>query len=168
MSKKWVLSISTFIFVFGVEAKIRNHKVKEAPKVCKLMEEDPMLSRDGKKVYGNLRHSLVFEKNEIENSVTLVKDKGEKICEWSGEKWSKILESNGVGSLMTFKFHIDEYKEVLYPYARKANGSYFLMNIPFAGCSLERTFIREKLELPKCEIPKKSKKRKRAKKPKTA
>ena len=167
MLQKWLLFISICFFVLGVEAKIRNHKVKEAPKVCKLMEEDPMLSRDGKKVYGTLRHSLVFEKNENEDSVSLVKDKGEKVCEWSGEKWNKILESNGVENLMTFKFHIDEYKEVLYPYARKADGSYFVMNIPFAGCSLDKQATREKLDLPKCEIPKKSRKH-RSKKSKTA
>lgn len=159
---KFVLAFSA-ILLFSLlgEARIRMHKVKEAPKVCKNMEEDSMLSRDGKIVYGTLRHSLVFEKAEALDSVSLIKDKGEKICQWSGAQWEEILKNNGFENLTTFKYHIDEYKEILYPYATKADGSYFVMNIPFAGCGLDDQATREKLEIPKCIVPKKGKKRKR-------
>ncbi len=148
------------------QARIRNRNVKEAPKACKLMEEDAFLSRDGKKVFGTLRHSLIFEKNESEDSVSLVKDKGERICEWTGDQWNQVLKNNAVENNIGFKYHVDEYKEVLYPYVRKADGSYFMVSIPFKGCALDSQVTREKLELPKCEIPKKGKKRrsKKAKK----
>jgi hypothetical protein len=35
------------------------------------------------------------------------------------------------------------------------------MNIPFAGCSLDVQATKEKLDLPKCEIPKKASKKRR-------
>ena len=160
--------ILSLIIVFGIsvgaEARIRNRKVKEAPKVCKLMDEDAYLSRDGKKVFGTLRHSLVFEKTEENDSVSLVKDKGEKICEWTGEQWRQVLKNNAADNLIGFKYHVDEFKEYLYPYVRKADGSYFMMSIPFAACTLDEQSTKQKLELPKCETPKKSKKKRRTKK----
>jgi hypothetical protein len=150
------------LIAYNSEAgRIRLHKVKEAPKVCRLMEEDRMLSRDGKKVYGTLRHSLVFEKSENLDSVSLIKDKGEKICQWSGTEWDEVLKNNGLNESAKFKYQIDEYKEHLYPYVAKSDGSYFVMNIPFSGCSLESQSTIAKLELPKCEVPKKAKRKKR-------
>ncbi len=144
------------------ESRIRMNKVKEAPKVCKVMAEDSMLSRDGKKVFGTLRHSLVFERAENLESVSLIKDKGEKICQWQGSQWEEILKNNGFENMTNFKYHIDEYKEILYPYATKADGSYFVMNIPFSGCGLDDQATREKLEIPKCIVPKKKSKKRRA------
>ncbi|MGZ3691064.1 MAG: hypothetical protein ACXVAX_06160 [Pseudobdellovibrio sp.] len=163
---KIVFVLTGILLSFDVAhaGRIRNRKVKEAPKSCKLMQEDPMLSRDGKTVFGTLRHSLIFEKNEMEDSVSLVKDKGEKICEWSGDKWNQVLKNNGVENIIGFKYHVDEFKEVLYPYVRKADGSYFMVSIPFSSCSLDNQVTREKLELPKCETAKKSKKKKSKKK----
>jgi hypothetical protein len=156
-----MLLIFTVQFPLLTEARIRMNKVKEAPKVCKLMQEDPMLSREGKKVFGTLRHSLVFENSDNQSSVSLVKDKGEKICEWTVDQWSQVLKSHGAENIMNFKYHIDEYKEKLYPYAHKADGSYFVLSIPFSGCSLDEQVTTAKLEIPKCEIPKKkSRKRK--------
>jgi hypothetical protein len=153
-----------FILIFSHlgEARIRMNKVKEAPKVCKIMAEDSMLSRDGKKVFGTLRHSLVFERSENLESVSLIKDKGEKICQWPGSQWEEILKNNGFENLTNFKYHIDEYKEILYPYATKPDGSYFVMNIPFADCGLSEQSTREKLDIPKCVIPKKKSKKRRA------
>lgn len=125
------------------------------------MAEDAMLSRDGKTVFGTLRHSLVFEKAENLESVALIKDKGEKICQWPGSQWEEILKNNGFESFTDFKYHIDEYKEILYPYAVKSDGSYFVMNIPFSGCGLDDQITREKLDIPKCVIPKKKSKKRR-------
>ena len=151
----------TVVSVNFAEARIRMRKVKEAPKVCKVMQEDVFLSRDGKKVLGTLRHSLVFENLAENSNVSLVKDKGEKICQWPNTDWNQVLKDNGVENLISFKYHIDEYKEILYPYAQKADGSYFIWSIPFKDCSLTDFKNTAKLELPKCEVPKK-KSRKRA------
>jgi hypothetical protein len=159
---------AVLISVNFAEARIRMRKVKEAPKVCKVMQEDVYLSRDGKKVFGTLRHSLVLENSEENNNVSLVKDKGEKICQWPNSDWNQVLKDNGVENLINFKYHIDEYKEVLYPYAQKADGSYFVWSIPFKDCSLADQKTLAKLELPKCETPKKkSRKRSSKKKKKT-
>ena len=149
-----------------VEARIRMRKVKEAPKVCKVMQEDVFLSRDGKKVYGTLRHSLIIENSEENNNVSLVKDKGEKICQWTNADWNQVLKNNGVENLINFKYHIDEYKEVLYPYAQKADGSYFVWSIPFKDCLLDDQKTLAKLELPKCETPKKKSRQRTTKKKK--
>jgi hypothetical protein len=117
-------------FSYATAARIRNHKVKEAPKSCQLMREDASLSCDNKRVLGTLRHSLVIENSEDSKSITLVKDKGEKLCQWSLEDWSSIQKANLLPELDQFKFHIDEYKEILHPYVKKADNSYFLMSIP--------------------------------------
>ncbi|MBY0452538.1 MAG: hypothetical protein K2P92_05835, partial [Bdellovibrionaceae bacterium] len=135
-------------------ARIRNRKVKEAPKICGLMQEDVHLTRGGKKVYGTLRHSLVFENDEQMNNISLVKDKGEKICQWQSTVWNQILKNNQVENQMGFKYYLDEYKEILYTYVQKADKSYFIMTTPFATCSLEQQVTRADLDLPKCEIPK--------------
>ena len=161
-----ILNLVLFIFFISsnAESRIRNRKVREAPKVCKLMSEDALLSRAGKKVFGTLRHSLVFENSDTNDSVSLIKDKGEKICEWTGDQWRQILKSNAVENNIGFKYHIDEYKEFLFPYAQKADGSFFMITIPFLSCELSDQVTKEKLEIPKCEKPKKAKKRKKKKK----
>ncbi len=144
-------------------ARIRNRKVKEAPKVCAVMQEDVHLTRGPKKVYGTLRHSLVFENDDQMNNISLVKDKGEKICQWQSTVWNQILKNNQVENQMSWKYYVDEYKEILYPYVQKADKSYFVMTVPFSTCSLEQQVTRESLDLPICEIPKKAKKKSRAK-----
>lgn len=145
-------------------ARIRNNKVKEAPKTCALMQKDEDLSRKNKLVLGTLRHSIIIEDSDESKSMTLVRDKGEKICQWSLEQMKSIQESNKLPDLKEFKFHIDEYKEILYPYVKKEDGSYFMMTIDFKTCSLDTQVTKEKLDLPKCEIPKKKVKSKSKKK----
>ena len=139
------------------EARIRNRKVKEAPKSCKVMAEDPLLSRDGKKVMGTLRHSLLIESSNEDgeqpvNVISLVKDKGEKICQWTTAQWSEILKNNKISSVTNFSFFVDEYKEVLYPYAKTSENSYFVMSIPFSTCEFATQSTKETLDLPKCEV----------------
>lgn len=134
------------------EARIVNHKVKEAPKTCKLMEEDNLLSREEKKVLGTLRHSVLIE-DDVKN-ITLVKDKGEKICQWSFDQWAGIQSDNKLPDLKTFKFYIDEYKNVIYPYVQKADKSYFVMSVPIDTCELTNQITKAELDLPKCQIPK--------------
>lgn len=151
-----ILSLAFFQYS---EAKIRNRKVKEAPRVCKTMIEESLLSRKDKKVLGTLRHSVLIEDDEIEQSITLVKDKGEKICQWDFAEWSAIQANNKLPDISSFKFFIDEYKNVIYPYVQKPDNSFFVMTIPIQTCDLSNQITRVKLELPKCEIQAKSKKR---------
>ena len=167
-----LITVFVLLFLFialpPAEARIRNRKVKEAPKACKVMSEDTMLSRDGKKVLGTLRHSLLIENDDADSeppitTISLVKDKGEKICPWTEEQWNGILVNNKIEDVGSFNFFVDEYKEMLYPFAKKSDNSYLLMTIPFQSCEFVSQVTKEKLELPKCEIPKK-KKRKRSKK----
>lgn len=162
-----------FVYSFSVvsEARIRNRKVKEAPRVCKVMEEDKFLSRDHKKVWGTLRHSVVIENGTDVHSVTLLKDKGEKICQWKLEQWDSIRAENRLPDISEFRFYIDEYKEILHPYVKKEDSSYFMLTIPIKTCALDEQVTKQKLEIPKCEPPKKKaaakKKRPAAKKKKT-
>ncbi len=119
-----ILLVSLLFFQFS-EARIRLRKVKEAPKTCKIMEEDDFLSRKEKKVLGTLRHSVLIEDDADEKSITLVKDKGEKICQWEIAEWSAIQQNNKLPDISAFKFYIDEYKNVIYPYVQKKDKSYF-------------------------------------------
>ena len=154
-----ILFIGLLLFQFS-EARIRLRKVKEAPKACKTMEEDSFLSRKEKKVLGTLRHSVLIEDDASEKSITLVKDKGEKICQWDLSEWSTIQQDNKLPDIRSFKFYIDEYKNVIYPYVQKKDNSYFLMSIPINTCDLSAQQTNAKLDLPKCEKPvTKSKKR---------
>ena len=156
-----------FIFAFLLsmtlcqfsDARIRNRKVKEAPKSCKIMEEDSFLSRKDKIVLGTLRHSVLIENDENEKSITLVKDKGEKICQWNMDQWSTIQADNKLPDLKLFKFYIDEYKNVIYPYVQKPDKSYFVMSVPIQTCDLSQHITKLKLELPKCELPGKARKK---------
>lgn len=150
--------VSFFFSSFQLaEARIRNRKVKEAPKSCKLMSEDSLLSRKEKKVLGTLRHSLLIE--EDVKSITLVKDKGEKICQWSFNQWSGIQSDNNLPDVSSFKFHIDEYKNVIYPYVEKADKSYFVMSIPIETCDLSNQITKTELAIPRCEKPKTAKRK---------
>ena len=168
--QSFLVIIPLIVFLFQpADARIRNRKVKEAPKSCKVMEEDSMLSRDGKKVMGTLRHSLLIEKDAIdevegEQTISLVKDKGEKICQWTYAQWNEILRNNKIDNLAKFSFYVDEYKEVLYPYVKKEDNSFFVMSIPFNSCEFASQITKATLDLPKCEIPHKKLKRKKSKK----
>lgn len=155
-----ILFICLFIVQFS-EAKIRLRKVKEAPKTCKTMVEDSFLSRKDKKVLGTLRHSVLIEDDDEDQSITLVKDKGEKICQWDLEQWSAIQQTNRLPDIRFFSFYIDEYKNVIYPYVQKKDKSYFVMSVPINTCDLSVQQTNAKLELPKCEKPSKKKRSKK-------
>ncbi len=138
------------------EARIRMRKVKEAAKTCDFMMEDKLLSRPTKRVYSTERHSLI-----VEETVTLIKDKGEKICEWSLAEWS----TNVPGA--NFNFYIDEFKGILYPYAKKSDGFVATMQVALSDCQLTLKNNVEKFEKPACERPKKVSRKKKSKKAKT-
>ena len=167
--KLWIcfVFIMSCISLDAVAARIRLRKVTEAPRSCKTMQEDSFLSRPDKKVLATLRHSLLIEKVGQEKVITLVKDKGEKICQWELDQWEAIQEENKLPDLSKFKFHIDEYKETLYPYVKKADNSYFMMKIPIATCGLDEQATLENLDIPKCQPPKKNRKPASNKKKKT-
>ncbi len=148
--------LSLFILIISVHAhaRIRLRKVKEAPRVCQNMKEDKLLSRADKKVLSTERHSLIFE-----DTISLVRDKGEKVCSW------RISEMESLGPLDQFQFYIDEFKEVLYSYVKNPDGSQLIITTPFATCSLETKVTLPQFDPPKCEGPrKKSGSRKRKKK----
>ena len=153
----YAIFVASIFINVSSEARIRTRKVVEAPKVCDFMTEDKLLSRPDKRVYSTLRHSLV-----IEDSVALVKDKGEKICEWSLEEWSISAP------LKNFQFYIDEYTETLYPFAKKSDGFIFTMKISMANCQLKEKNNVEKFEKPACVKPKKVSRKKKSQKPKPA
>ncbi len=155
MLTRIAICVLLFVCSFSAEARIRLRKVKEAPKTCQTLKEDQLLSRPEKKVLSTERHSLIFE-----DSISLLRDKGEKICNW------RMSEFDSLAPVNQFQFFIDEYKEVLYSYVKNADQSYFIMTIPFATCSLETKVTLPEFQPPKCEIPKKkasSKKRKKKK-----
>lgn len=155
---RWFSALIIFLFLFqNSEGRIRLRKVKEAPKTCKTMEEDRFLSRDDKKVLGTLRHSVLIEDDEHDQSITLVKDKGEKVCQWNINQWAAIQTDNKLPDIKSFKFYIDEYKNVIYPYVQKKDKSYFVMSIPIQTCDLSNQYTNAKLQLPKCEKPVKRK-----------
>lgn len=136
------------------EARIRLRKVKEAPKVCAVMNEDKLLSRKSKKVYSTERHSLI-----IEEAVALVKDKGEKVCIWKKEDWGADPQA-----VDQYKFYIDEYKEILYASKDNEDKSVNVIQITLKDCKLDNQITVGDFKYPKCDPPKKvSKKKKKAK-----
>ncbi len=157
---KWLSPLVALVIASSIglvaEARIRTRKVTEAPKVCDFMPEDKLLSRPNKRVFSTLRHSVV-----IEETVTLVKDKGEKICEWTLDEW------NISAPVKDFQFYIDEYKDILYAYAKKSDGFTFTMKISLNDCRLNEKDNKEKFEKPACEKPKKVSRKKKSKKTKS-
>jgi hypothetical protein len=148
---KTVSLISGLIILIPVsaDARIVNRKVKEAPRVCAPMKEDSYLSRDGKRIFGTLRNSVI-----IEDEIFVVNDLGKKICQWPLDKLSQFAEP------LNFNFYIDEYKNKLYPHIKKENG-FLVMSVDLADCSMQDTSYLEKLDFPKCVKPTKKKVRKR-------
>lgn len=132
-------------FTIAAEAgRIRMRKVKDAPKVCSNMEEDKLLSRGGKRIFGTLRNSVVFE-----NDISIVNDLGKKICQWPTDKWQSL------GDLSKYSFYIDEQRNALYPYTKAAN-QYQFVKINLDDCAFGELQTSDKLDLPKCEAKKKS------------
>jgi hypothetical protein len=153
MKSLWTLLVMILCISFSVDARIRLRKVKEAPRVCAFMGEDKLLSRPDKKVLSTERHSIVFDEN-----ITLVKDKGEKICSW------RPTEFDTIARMDHFSFYIDEKKEMIYPHAQMPDGSVMTMKVSLADCSLENRVTLSQFEIPKCEKTKSSSKRKHKKK----
>lgn len=155
--KLLLLGFATLFCCFHVDARIVNRKVKEAPKACKLMTEDSMLSRKNKLVFGTLRHSLLIDQDD--QTISLVKDKGEKVCQWSFDDWASIQGDNKLPEIQKFNFQIDEYKNMIYPYVRKSDKSYFMMSVALDKCNLNEQITKINLDIPKCEKPVKTAKR---------
>ena len=139
------------LFNSAAEARIRLRKVKDAPKTCVVMKEDPLLSRKDKFVWGTERNSVVIGDSEI----TIVNDLGNKVCEWAKSDFSSL------GTVEDFKFYIDEYKDVIYPFLDKKELGVLMLKVPMKTCSLTEQKTMAALELPKCEKPASSKKSKK-------
>lgn len=137
-----------FTIVFSTMAaeagRIRLRKVPVAPKVCANMDEDKLLSRGNKRIFGTLRSSVI-----IEQDISLVDDLGKKICHWPSNRWQAL------GDLSKYNFYIDEQRNALYPYV-KAENQYQFVKISLDDCALGEVQTTDKLELPKCEIKKKT------------
>ncbi|MFZ3229214.1 MAG: hypothetical protein WA160_03330 [Pseudobdellovibrio sp.] len=147
-----------FICLFGLlqttEARIRLRKVKDAPRTCVVMKEDDLLSRDDKLVWATERNSIV-----IDDELTLVNDLGQKICQWNKSAFTAF------GDVASFRFYIDEYKDIIYPYIDKKELGVLIFKVPFRTCALDDQKTLITLELPKCDKPKTvSKKAKKKKK----
>lgn len=141
----WIAILLTqSMFISAAEAgRIRMRKVKDPPKVCSVMSEDRLLSRNNKRIFGTLRNSVIVEKD-----ISLVNDLGKKICQWTYEKWSNL------GDISKYTYYIDEQRNALYPYMKAAN-TYQFVKINLDDCELGELQTADKLELPKCENPKK-------------
>ena len=150
----WTAILSSIVLTTAATAeagRIRMRKVKDAPKVCSNMEEDKLLSRGGKRIFGTLRNSVI-----IEQDVALVDDLGKKVCQWPSNKFQAF------GDLTKYSFYIDEQRNALYPYM-KSDSNYQVMKISLDDCSFGELQTTDKLELPKCESKKKSRVRSKRK-----
>ncbi len=143
MKRTVLFSLLLLLIIPAAEARIVYRKVKEPPKVCGIMKEDPYLSKEEKIVYGTLKYSVV-----IEEKVSLISDLGKKKCQWN------IDDFAAYGEVESFSFYIDEYKNYLYPFVKNVqNNSYTMLKIALASCQVEDMLVNEKLELPKCDKP---------------
>lgn len=126
-------------------ARIRLHKVKDPPKSCAVMKEDELLSRKDKLVWGTERNSVIVDDAEI----TIVNDLGQKICEWNKASFAAF------GNVDDFRFYIDEYKNLIYPYIDNKGTGVTMLTVPLQTCSLNDQRTLASLEMPKCDKPKK-------------
>ncbi len=134
-----------------VEANIRLRKVKDPPRTCSFMKKDELLSRSTKPIWSTERHSIV-----ISDEITLLNDLGVKVCSWNKNLFGKTAD------LSQFRFYVDEYKEIIYPYLDEKENGFVIYKVAFKDCSLNDKVTLSKLEFPNCEKPKKiSKKRKK-------
>lgn len=142
-----------FLVIDAQAGRIRMHKVKDAPKTCTTMKEDQFLSRPYRRVWVTQRSSVVVD---MQDTVTLVDDLGNKICDWKTDDFAAL------GNIQDFKFYIDEYKSMFYPYVKREEGGFLRIDIPFKTCSLSSQVALEQMATPKCTPPvKKSLKRRR-------
>jgi len=163
-----------FIFIFLIlnliavssQAKIRLRKVKEAPKTCGIMKEELFLSRPEKKIFGTEKNSIV-----INHQISLIGDLGQKQCVWSAEQFLIL------GDLKKISFYIDEYKNLLFAYAKsvsinqksveqKINSNQKFIQqvqINIDRCQFDEMKTLTAVHFPKCDPPKKHKKIRRKK-----
>lgn len=144
------MKLTLFVMcLFGLlataNARIRLRKVKDPPKTCVVMKEDELLSRKDKLVWGTERNSVVVDESEV----TVVNDLGQKICEWDKASFASI------GNVEDFRFYIDEYKNLIYPYFVKNASEVTMLKVPLQTCDLKDQRTLASLEIPKCEKPKK-------------
>src|SRR3989344_749947 len=142
-----ILIISATLLASESEARIRMRKIKDTPKTCTVMKEDPLLSRPAKPVWSTERHSVV-----ISNQVTLVNDLGVKVCSWNKDLFTEVADVN------TFRFYIDEYKEVIYPHVDQKERGFVMFQAEFKDCVLGKKPTTVRAEFPVCKKPKKKKK----------
>jgi len=161
-----------FLFLFFIlldissiaQGRIRLRKVKDEPKTCTKMKVDDFLSRPEKKIFGTLRNSVV-----LEDDVVVIGDLGKKYCSWSLEQFNEkmnLSSLNPESGEMVWKnqiqFYIDEYKNILVPFVKKDQG-YKQAVINLSSCDFENTSYTEDLQLPKCDPPKKTSRKKKKK-----
>lgn len=144
------------------EARIRLRKVKDAPRVCQIMKEEPFLSRPEKKILGTEKNSLVFD-----TSITLIGDLGQKQCEWPIETFSIFEEPKSA------QYYIDEFKNILVAFKKMPApqaGSNIVqqLQINVDSCQISEASTLTDPSFPKCDPPKKGKKKKKSTKGKTA
>lgn len=152
-----ILTVVGAILLLNQQAeagRIVNRRVKDAPKVCAVMQEDKFLSKENKQVFGTLKHSVV-----IEDNISILNDLGKKECQWPFEKL------NIYGNIESFNYYIDEFKNYIYPYFKNTEkNSYTMLKVSLATCEIEDSFDNDKLEFPKCSKPPAAKKSKSKKK----
>lgn len=157
-----IILILIFISSIYSDARIRLRKVKEAPRVCQVMKEDQYLSRPEKKILGTEKNSLIFD-----GAVTLIGDLGHKQCEWPLEKFAVFQEPRAAN------YYIDEFKNILIAYKKVQieNSNQKIvqqLQINVENCQISDLSTLSEPVLPKCDPPKKGKKKKKSTKAKTA
>jgi hypothetical protein len=145
----FLMSICIMFTLASEAGRIRLRKVPEAPKVCKVMKEDPLLSRRDKKILATLKNSLI-----INEQVSLVNDLGQKQCIWPVEKFQPL------GDVRNANFYIDEYKNVLVAYQKVPQGM-AQVQINIDQCQFDEYKLTDEVNLPKCSPPKKIRKSKK-------
>ena len=150
----FIISIS-----FSAQAgRIRLRKVKDAPRSCQLMKEESSLTRTNRKILGTEKNSVV-----IDDTVSVVGDLGNKLCEWPKEKFSEIGED-----VKKMSFYIDEFKNILVVYQKSdKQKSMQQVHINLDNCQFDQLRTLSEVSLPKCDPPKKAKKSKSRKKKKS-
>ncbi len=150
----FIISIS-----FSAEAgRIRLRKVKDAPRSCGIMKEESSLTRTNKKILGTEKNSVV-----IDDTVSVVGDLGNKLCEWPKEKFSEIGED-----AKKMSFYIDEFKNILVVYQKNekqkiTQRSIQQVQINLDNCQFDQLRTLSEVSLPKCDPPKKAKKSRKKK-----
>ena len=141
--------------VSSAESRIRLRKVKDSVKTCSYMKEDTLLSRPEKPVWSTERHSII-----LGDEISLVNDLGQTVCTWPRSVF------NPISDLTNFRFYIDEYKEIIYPYVDNKESGFVEIKASFKNCTFDEQVKLASLEFPKCEKDKSKGRSRRNKKKK--